>query len=60
MKRFLITVDTGFVGANYKEEVEFEDDAWEAMSEAQREGAMWGEVQEAINNNISGSWEEIA
>jgi hypothetical protein len=59
MKRFLITVDTGFSGANHEEEVEYEDDEWEGMSEKERDSALWDAVQDVINNNVSGSWEEL-
>lgn len=59
MKRFLITVDTGFSGADHEEEVEFEDSEWAAMTEEQRNSALWDAVQDTINNNVSGSWEEL-
>ncbi len=59
MKRFLIKVDTGFVGGTHEDEVEFEDDYWESLSEQDREGVLEECVQTVISDHIEGYWEEL-
>lgn len=59
MKRFLIKVETGYVGATHEDEVEFEDATWEAMSEDERTSALEQECQALMENNIETYWEEL-
>lgn len=59
MKRFRIVVSTGFVGADHEDEVEYEDDVWEAMSENERERALENECQGLRENTIETYWEEL-
>jgi hypothetical protein len=57
VKRFLIKVDTGFVGGAHEEEVEFEDEYWDSLSEQEREDVLQDCVQTTISNHIEGYWE---
>jgi hypothetical protein len=59
VKRFLIKVDTGFVGGTHEDEVEFDDETWEGWTEGERTEALEGCVQDLISNQIEGYWEEI-
>lgn len=59
MKRFRITVETGYVGAQHEDEVEFEDEHWEGLSEEERTSSLEECVQTLISNHIEGSWEEL-
>jgi hypothetical protein len=59
MKQFKVIVDTGFSGATYEDEAEFTDEEWEAMSEKEREEALFQACQAAIGNYIEAYTEEI-
>lgn len=56
MKHFRIIVDTGFVGAQHEDEVEFPD--WDEMTEVERQEALEQACQDAVANHIEAYWEE--
>lgn len=60
MKRFKIVVDTGFVGGEHEGGIEFTDEEWDGMTEAEREDALQQACETEISNNISAYWEEVA
>jgi hypothetical protein len=60
VKRFRIIVDTGFVGGQHEDEVEFTDEEWAALSESERQEALEQACQDAISNHIGAYAEEIA
>jgi hypothetical protein len=55
----MITVHTGFVGAEHEEEVEFDDEMWEEWTEEQRERALNEARQDAIDNHVYTDCEEL-
>lgn len=59
MKRFLIKLDTGYVGATHEDEVEFEDHVWDSMTEEQRTNVLEAECRTLAENHIETYWEEL-
>lgn len=59
MKRFRIVVDTGFVGGQHEDEVQFEDTYWDSLSEGEQVSHLEDCVQAVISNHIEGFWEEL-
>ena len=48
MKKIVMWIDTGYVGANYEDEVEFDDDASESLIDEC--------ARDFLNNHIDYGW----
>lgn len=54
----LITVDTGFVGAEHEVEIQVSKALW-PETEAEQDEYLADELQEAINNNVQVYWTRV-
>lgn len=57
--KFLLYVDTGFVGARHEEEIEIDDAEWGEMSEQDRESYLQDSAADFMHNCIEYGWEEV-
>lgn len=57
--KFLLYVETGFVGGRYEEEIEIDDEEYNGMTEKERRKYLNELATEFMNNQIECGWEEV-
>lgn len=57
--KFLLYVETGFVGARHEEEIEIDDEEYNDMTAYERDTYLDDAAREFMNNQIEYGWEEV-